>query len=578
MSITDGFKLDESTLHWACSFNNLEVARLLLLSGIPVDVTNNEQQTPLHVACMALNTDMIQLLLSEGASIKSLDISGRNPKDLLPGQSDELQKLLTFPPEPSFELRNAYLKSQAMLEERRAVEQRTSEESEPEPLIQEETSPGDPLEGSGEGATEPTEQSKNQPNDKSPDQSSVSGIAGVLGAVSLQRPESAEDTEDYEGNEHDENDGENTPRADRDTPLLVLWPPTQRQIKRGQPEQHQQQQQQHQQQQPQQQQPLVLSSLETVLVHIACDGADIFPILNWSGLIDALERFNLTTQVKRPTKDSIQGDPKIRFCVDNNLCPGRHRFEIDVKSERVSILASDVTGGLYALYAFIQLLQLHSQLKVYPDGEVALLIFPITLVDYPDINNRAVMWSLRARARCSFRIMREMVELFSELRLNMLFLVVDSTTILEAKMQEEYVIRQSSCKDLQKLNNGNDQNGSNGSQNSGLRKSNAAEMNDDDQCITSHITALDEICDNLCVELVPTVILSSINQRLSLPLLQSFSHTMICLIFTYDLQSVRAEIDEEKMDCEDDRSVSLSLFCWHYLSSVILAPSPLPFR
>ena len=84
MSIRDGFKLNDSTLHWASSLNSIGVARLLLTSGIDVDIRNLEGQTPLHIACNGINTQMIQLLLSEGASLKATDINGKTPRDLIP--------------------------------------------------------------------------------------------------------------------------------------------------------------------------------------------------------------------------------------------------------------------------------------------------------------------------------------------------------------------------------------------------------------------------------------------------------------------------------------------------------------
>jgi hypothetical protein len=41
---------------------------------------------------------------------------------------------------------------------------------------------------------------------------------------------------------------------------------------------------------------------------------------------------------------------------------------IQVTDERISIIASDVTGLLYSLYALTQLLTLHSELNVYKKG------------------------------------------------------------------------------------------------------------------------------------------------------------------------------------------------------------------
>ena len=505
VTIRDGFELNDTALHWASSFNSIEVARLLLASGIDVDAVNSEEQTPLHIACKGMHVPIIQLLLSEGASLKSLDILGRSPKDLVPSQSDEIEKLLSSPPEPSMTLRNTYLKSKLpTIEEKKLLDSFPDEISASLSEISQ---------------TLGRRQSSNGGNTNS----------DIVQSFRDQSVDSKRNSI-WQGTNHDDADDtdleefglieKSTSYNNKDIPLLVLWPPTRKQIPLGQ------------------QQSLMLSSLETVLIYVACDSVDIFPILKHSGLIDVLERFHLSSQVKRASKESVQGDPKIRFCVDNNLCPGRHSFEIIITSENISILASDSTGGLYGLYALIQLLQLHSKLKMYPDGAMALLISPIILRDSPDIMNRGILWSFRRKVRTSFQIMKENIQLFSEVRINMLFLVIDSTTVDDAKFQQ--------------INNDQEEYKYQGGEKEGEEEGKGDECRNEhenfieNEVISSNIKAFDEICENVCVELIPTVILSSVYQRLSLSLLKSFSHTMVCLIFTYDLQSVRSELEIER--------------------------------
>ena len=540
VSIRDGFKLNDSTLHWASSFNSIGVARLLLTSGIDVDIRNLEGQTPLHIACNGINTQMIQLLLSEGASLKATDINGKTPRDLIPQNSDDVENLLNSYPEPSRALHNIFLKSQAALSESNGVAEGAGlgagvTVGVMADLAVDTVQITTASTVAGAGAVNESTESNKGSNASESAKSNVGNISNgveitsekVLTSPSV-RTESSSSPNRQEYYYSSENDFEDsTSSENRDAPLLVLWPPTQRQIRLFK------------------QQPLLLSSLETVLIHVSSDSTDIFPILKYSGLIDVLEKFHLTSQVKRASKDSVQGDPRIRFSVDNNLCPGRHRFEIHITSDQIFILASDVTGGLYALYAFIQLLQLHSQLKVYPDGEVALLVSPLTLTDWPDVMNRAILWSFREKARSSFQAMKEMVELFSELRINMLFLVVDYTTIEEAnKSIKNSEILENSENNVE--NNGGE-NGQIGSQiDRENREKGLGKDMESEEILPANIKALDELCENLCVELVPTVLLASVYSRLSLDLLKSFSHTMICLIFTYDLLSVRTELEEER--------------------------------
>ena len=534
MTIRDGFKLNDTALHWASSFNSIEVARLLLTSGIDVDVVNLEGQTPLHIACKGMNMQIIQLLLSEGSSTKCLDIFGRTPKEILPLESDEIEKLLSFPPEPSLTLRNIFLKSNVPI----------FREIEVEDILND-----DNLSSIISGNNSPERYKSNNDNNNSIQSDRFQSTVSKRNSTSKEI--NHDDADDTDIEEFCIMGGKNKSyKRDKDMPLLVLWPPTQKQIRIDH------------------QQPLMLSSLETILISISCDTIDIFPILQYSGLMDVFEKFHLTSQIKRNSKDSIQGDPKIRFCVDNNLCPGRHCFEITVTSENISILSSDITGGIYALYAFIQLLQLHSKLKMYPDGAMSLLISPIILRDYPTVLNRGIMYSFRQKARSSFQIMKEMVEFFSSIRINLLFLVIDSTTVQDANLQVEinakeekeynYMYQNQNQNQDHRIEEDEEGKGEECKEEKdssleekeknkiGKRKGKDEEEEEEAEVIPANIKALDEICDNVCIELIPTVILSSVYQRLSLSLLKSFSHTMICLIFTYNLQSVRAELEMEK--------------------------------
>jgi Ankyrin repeats (many copies) len=498
VTVRDGFKLDESTLHWACSFKEIEVARLLLLSGIPVDTTNKDGQTALHLACKTLDVAMIRLLLSEGASVTAVDSSGNMPKGLLLQSNDEIESLLNNPPEPTYELHNVYQKTHLALEAATAA-QRISNTVTPAIVA---STADQLLETSSDG-----KQSVNN--------GSSSGHTYC---------------------DRDRQDSVDKGRCDSDnrkeSPLLVLWPPARRQSRRRQ-------------------ETLDLNSRDTLLIHVTCDVMDVLPILNRSGLIEVLEQFNFRTSVKRPAGASAEtagvapstaAAPMIRFCVDSGLCPGRHRFEIEVCAQYVSVLASDRQGGLYGLYALGQLLQLHSEVTYSEEGDVLLAIPAITLSDWPDVMNRAVMWSFRSRARGSFQVIRETFELLSRLRIDMVLLVIDTTSVEDAVEQEQLENEMRSMQVGSKQQNDSDK---------ALLKT---DNEDSDKMTAIYITALDEICEGVCLELVPTMSITSVNQRLSLSLLKSFSNSMMCVMFNFDLNSVRNDLREQKLneDVEGD--------------------------
>lgn len=62
------------------------------------------------------------------------------------------------------------------------------------------------------------------------------------------------------------------------------------------------------------------------------------------------------------------------------------------------------------------------------------------------------------------------------------------------------------------------------------------------QVTSTKVYALDEMCKRHCVDLVPTLIIQSIHQRLPLDVLKNFSHSMISIVFVFDQHSISAEL------------------------------------
>ena len=230
VSIRDGFDLDETTLHWATSFNNLEVAKVLILNGIDVNVTNAAGQTPLHYACKAMNVEMTLVLLLEGASVTAMDDKGKMPIDWMPKANDDMTSLLNNPPSPTMVLRNAFLASEALA----AITALGEDNGDDVGYLLEEEFEGQVGQEGHEGHDDDDEY------------------------IAFRSTDAFEE-------------------ATKD-PLLVLWPPAQRQVRCGL-------------------EPFVMHSAESVLICVASETMDVFPLLSWSGLMDALDRFNLAPQV-----------------------------------------------------------------------------------------------------------------------------------------------------------------------------------------------------------------------------------------------------------------------------------------
>jgi Ankyrin repeats (many copies) len=503
VTVRDGFKLEDSTLHWACSFNSIEVAKVLLSYGIDVDGINMEGITPLHIAVKMLNVGMIKLLLSEGASPGILDNSGRAPIEHLPAVNETIEDLLKFPPTPTLTIRNTFIRAQSELGETNTGDAENTATS--SNVLNHGTGPVDSSNTIDKNGTDVTASSN-----KSKTNRNTSKLSVRLGELKDVHKEIEDDA----------------PRGN-ELPLLVLWPPAKRQIQSNSD-------------------PFILRSSEVIVIHLSCETADIYPILRQSGLLDVLEHFKMETTVLQPGRGVSNDDlviPKIRLCVDCDLCPGRHRFEIEVTSDKVSVLASDPQGGLYGLYALTQLFQLHSELHQRYDGVVEFKTNRIAIVDWPDVMNRAVMWSFRKSAQTGFAVLRDMVDFMSKLRINVLYLIIDS--------EDENVAEHQNDLFQEKERGGSAEGGAAIGVNG--KSSDGQESND---ALSSHITALDEVCDAACVELVPTVTITSVKQRLSSTLLKKFNHAMICVVFAFDYASVRDELASATSQTDNGDDVS----------------------
>ena len=422
-NLTDGAAIDDSLLHWACSFGNSETARVLLIGGSNVNMKNTAGQTGLHLACSGTNDSLISILMSFGADPTIKDNSGKDCLEKCPLSEEEI----------------------AALHDRLAlVESGTPQQ--------------------------PAEQPKEPVND---------------------------DNGEEENEEELEEEKEGVPQ-----PLLVFWPPVKHQYRNGT-------------------ENLNLSSAEIIYLHVASEDVDVYPVLSWSGLIETMDLHGFTLQVKRSYSGS-----RLRMCVDQQACPGRHRYDMRVSPDiGITITASDTTGLLYSAYALVQLLTLHSDIAK-SSGVTTLSVPAVHIIDYPDTMNRGVLWSYRKDVRSSSSNMRQCIELFSKLRLNQLYLVVD----VDCDDDEE--------------------------------RYNATAM-------AAKMYALDEVCRRHYVDLVPTIIITSDTQRISLDLMRNFSQKTIALFLHMDQSQCSSESACFDMCQENFQTLAMAGF-----RSVVLSCSP----
>jgi len=482
VGILEGSASKETLLHWSCSFGHTDVSRVLLEYACDANALNSAQESPLFLAAKASNAPLVAMLLQEGA-YSDVDLLASKP-------SADIVQLLKQAGKPTFK---PTFPLKAIHEKREVARKHAAMKSNVD-------DPFALVDWEDERLTRKVERSKDE--------------------------DIAEDEDDYLARQ----------------PLLVLWPPAQRQRRtRGA--------------------PLMLHSNSIVYIAVLSPEIDIYPLLTWSGLMDAFDSFNLTAQVKR----SVPGS-SLSLCIDRNLCPKAHQFELVITEERAMLVAADQTGLLYSIYAFIQLIQLHSEVLVVCNGKVssaagaagldlgnkhdaadadntapfaasngngsilngtALSLFPMVIKDWPDVANRAVMWSHRKAARLNARVVRSMVQLLSKLRINMIHLVVDCLNSCSTKVAFG---------------------GDNTSNRIGTNDNVASTENNDN----TKLFAIFEVCSRHRVELIPTVVVSSLHQSMDIEMLRNCSSRSLNVLFLFEQRAVAAEMLAALSSAADD--------------------------
>lgn len=294
-NIVDDTKLRDSALHWACSFGNVEVGMLLLDLGGNVNITNSAGQSCLHAACRARNADFIMMLLKYGVNISLLDVDGKLAVEYLPDDGASLSDLA--------DIINKHVEGYS---------------GNSIPVAVQNTS----------GALDINQKMQAI----SPLQLAVSELKriGSDHEGQYERDSVVSSIDNGSGYESDSgwdevNMGHASPEKasriaarglkyiphDINTKQIIIWPPAQRQV------QYSALSASHMK--------LLLHSDVPVIISSASGGIDIYPLLTWSGLVDTLENLGFRSQVQRGTSRA-----HVKLAISQDICPGRHRFEIRI--------------------------------------------------------------------------------------------------------------------------------------------------------------------------------------------------------------------------------------------------------
>lgn len=114
----------------------------------------------------------------------------------------------------------------------------------------------------------------------------------------------------------------------------------------------------------------------------------------------------------------------VHVSVDRNTCPDSNSYSIHACNQQVAIVGADQLGAVYGLYTFIQMMQQIGTFKTNTDtGSSSVVIPAFSIVDVPDIEQRAVMWSLRQDLHESAVLLNDRIGWLLRSRINTVFLV-----------------------------------------------------------------------------------------------------------------------------------------------------------
>ena len=457
---------DQSTkdtpLHWAASFGSANVVEILTACDPAPDVNacNSAGQTALHLACKSSSLAVVELLLKNGADMSIDDNDGNIPPDyVLPANFSSTEDavdmidLLRNPP-PVIVKQSTITKKPA----NNGIGEENKGQS-----------------GREEGA--PASESKRRQT-LSMDGSECSFESDARSSSRV-RGLSA----DGEDDDLDEMNGGGDGCANHPmSPILVLWPPPQRMNRRSF-------------------NSFILSN-DTNLT-LTAPSSELGTV---SLLIETLNGFNFQAEISSPSLGAV-----IKLSIDQNICPKRNSYELIVDPEQAQLVAADSVGLLYAVHAFVQLMQLHSDLTVLESGVTVMKLPSISISDWPDFESRAVLWSHRSIATHSMPVMKDMVSLLSKLHLNTVLLSIDPQAVAE---DEEL------CDEYNNLSNGSNADAD-------------EDAEDEEGEVAKGFHDLSDMCTKHQMKLIPTLVLTSLRQYVPPHTMRHFTGDTIVLNLDY---------------------------------------------
>lgn len=148
--------------------------------------------------------------------------------------------------------------------------------------------------------------------------------------------------------------------------------------------------------------------------NLECQKAiDVVAILEW------LQSYGLTADKKHKSSDS-----HVLIYIKSSICSKPESYEIQIRQNRVVIVAADYVGVIYALNCFKALIMNNGRVS-FENEHKCVTLPALLLSDHPTIARRGVIWSFQHHVYSSKTNSATNIRLLSNLRINTILLLFD---------------------------------------------------------------------------------------------------------------------------------------------------------
>lgn len=199
-----------------------------------------------------------------------------------------------------------------------------------------------------------------------------------------------------------------------------------------------------------------------------------------------LESYGITMQNVVRTSEAT-----VLVYIKTALCSQAESFELQIRSNRIILIANDFHGVMYGLHTLKQLIMNHGETVNTTEHGKAIKLSPMLLSSSPAVARRAVMWSYQYNVFSARENLATSIRMLANLCINNLLLVLDGSIDLDFSGDFGHKFKT----DLQDI---------------------------------------EDLCRQFKITLIPTILIDSpIDWEIGSRALKLHHHQSICLVFNY---------------------------------------------